>query len=242
MPHLHRFFASPEVGNPSIAILRDEEAHHAIHVVRLRPHERVEVIDGQGHSWTGEVESVSRRDVTIRLSDETYIARPETEVTLLMGWLHRDKSVEEVIRRCTEIGVGRFVFFRAERSERQPHVSEKWERLAIESCKQCGRRWLPTFDVAVSLGQALSRTEGALLIATKDAAPQSLSGSLQDSHVALLVGPEGDFSDDELKQIMNAGAVPVSFGETTFRSEVAAIVGTSLVLYELGHLGPRAEH
>ncbi len=242
MPHRHRFFASPESGNPSLAILRDEEAHHAIHVVRLRPGERVEVIDGQGHSWNGEVQTVSRRDVTIQLTDENHVPRPAAQVTLIMGWLHRDKSLEEVIRRCTEIGLDRFVFFRAKRSERKPRLSDKWERLAIESCKQCGRRWLPTFDVADSLEQALSRADGPLLIATKDAAPQSLSSSLQDSHVTLLIGPEGDFSDDELKQALDVGAIPVSFGETTFRTEVAAIVGTSLVLYELGHLGPRAKH
>ena len=55
MSHLHRFFASPEDGDPGLAVLRNDEAHHAIHVVRLRPGDRVEVIDGHGYSWAGEI-------------------------------------------------------------------------------------------------------------------------------------------------------------------------------------------
>ena len=241
MAHLHRFFATPEDNDPSAAILRDEEAHHAIHVVRLRVGDCVEVMNGRGHSWTGTIASVSRRDVTLHLSGEKHVTRPAADVTLALGWLHRDKSVEEVIRRCTEAGVNRFLFFRADRSERGPQRSHKWERLVIESCKQCGRLWLPEFDVAESLDDALRLTNGTLLVATKNLTPQPLGASLHGSDCAtFFVGPEGDFSEDELSRIVHAGGRAISLGEQTLRSEVAALVGSALILYELGQLGPRS--
>jgi 16S rRNA (uracil1498-N3)-methyltransferase len=240
MPHLHRFFASPEDDDPHRAVLRDEEAHHAIHVVRLKAGDRVEVLDGRGRRWPGTIAALTRRDVTIQLAQESRIPHPATALTLLQGWLHREKSIEEIIRRCTEIGVGRFVFFRAERSERAPKVSSKWERLAVESCKQCGRAWLPEFEAAESLEAALGFAEGTLLVATKEAAPQPLARCVGAPHATLAVGPEGDFTDRELHQILGAGAHAISLGEAVLRSEAAAVVGSCLVQYELGQLGPRS--
>jgi 16S rRNA (uracil1498-N3)-methyltransferase len=240
MPHVHRFYAAPEAGNPDIAILRDDEAHHAIHAVRLRAGDAVEIFDGIGRSWTGKVASMSRSEVTLNVSDERLEPIPSTEFTLALGWLHRDKAVEEVVRRCTELGVSQFVFFRAERSERAPKLSYKLARQAIESCKQCCRNRLPGVATAPSLNGVLSQAEGALLLATKDLAPVPLATGLAgSSKVVLFVGPEGDFTGDELRQILDAGGAPISLGERTLRSEVAAVTGCTLALYELGQLGPR---
>jgi len=241
VPHVHRFFAAPEDSDPGIAILRDEEAHHAIHVVRLRGGDQVEMFDGLGRSWTATVASVTRSDVTLHVSDETRSPLPEAELTLALGWLHRDKAIEEVVRRCTELGVSRFLFFRAERSERAPRLSGKLARHAIESCKQCGRRWLPGFTAVPTLDGVFTEERGTLLVATKDLAPVPLATGLSGSNQAvLLVGPEGDFTQDELTRIRAAGALPISLGEPTLRSEVAAVAGSTLLLYEMGRLGPRS--
>ncbi|GMV93283.1 MAG: ribosomal RNA small subunit methyltransferase E [Candidatus Hydrogenedentota bacterium] len=239
MPHLHRFFATPEDDDPGRAILRDEEAHHAIHVVRLKPGDEIAVFDGQGRTWIGEIESLSRREVRVRLTGEACVPRPDTQVTLVQAWLHRDKSIEEIIRRCTEIGVDRFVFFPAARSERPPKANSKWNRLAVESCKQCGRVWLPEFHVADSLDYALALMDGPILAATLDGEPVALSDAVSSNRIGFLVGPEGDFTREELARLTQAHATPIGLGATVFRSEVAAVVGCSLVLYELGRLGPR---
>ncbi len=240
MPHMHRFFGKPDRDAPGRATLRDEEAHHAIHVVRLKAGDDVEVFDGQGQIWTGEIESLSRREVEIRLAGTISAPKPETNVTLLQAWLHRDKAIEEIIRRCTEIGVDRFVFFPAERSERPPKANRKWNRLAVESCKQCGRAWLPEFQIAASLGKALDASESPVLFATLDLDPLPLPAACNRNSASLLVGPEGDFTEEELELLTQRRARPIRLGDAVLRSEVAAILGSSLVLYELGRLGPKA--
>lgn len=239
MPHLHRFFATPEDEDPNYAVLRDEEAHHALHVVRLKAGDAVAVFDGQGRIWTGEIESLSRREVRVRLTGEARVPRPDTQLTLVQAWLHRDKSVEEIIRRCTEIGVDRFVFFPAARSERPPKTNSKWNRLAVESCKQCGRAWLPEFHIADSLDSALALVDGPIVAATLDVEPVPLSAGVSSDRIAFLVGPEGDFTSEELACLARAQVTPISLGKAVFRSEVAAVVGCSLILFELGRLGPR---
>ncbi len=239
MPHIHRFYVPSGSPTESEVVLRDEEAHHALHVVRIRVGDTAEVFDGCGRSWTGAVVAKTQREVTIALTSVRTAPRPPIRLTLLQAWLHRDKPIEDLIRRCTELGVTRFVFFPAVHSERLPKTTDKWQRLAVESCKQCGRLWLPEFSVAATLDEALSQAEGSLLIATKSGPPVSLADQDLRPAASLLTGPEGDFTGDEVERALVCGAVPISLGENTLRSELAAIVGCTLIRYEQGELGPR---
>lgn len=241
MPHIHRFYVEEVPQGAAEVLLPEEEAHHAARVVRIRPGEPVALLDGRGGEWTGRVARVDRRDVAVAVESARSEARPAARVTLVQAWLKRDKHIEEIVRHGTELGVARFVFFRAAHSEKTPETDPKWLRVAQESCKQCGRLWLPEFRVARDLGAALEAVEGAsLLLLTLDEAPVPLSEAVREGPVALLVGPEGDFTGEEAALARERGARPVSLGPATYRSEVAAFLGAALVLYELGALGPRA--
>ncbi|MBX7254834.1 MAG: 16S rRNA (uracil(1498)-N(3))-methyltransferase [Candidatus Hydrogenedentes bacterium] len=211
-----------------------------MHVVRARVSDEVALFDGKGHEWLGIVASLGRHEVHIDIRDYREVQPPATRVTLLQATLNNQKAMEELIRRCTEVGVTRFVFFPARHSERRPMRADKWERIAIEACKQCGRLWLPAFQESNDLEAALSVTRGLLYVATQqgDATPLILPQGVKE--VTLLVGPEGDFADNEIHAILSKGALPMSLGEATYRSEVAAFLAAALVLYELGGLGPRS--
>ena len=241
MSHVHRFFLSPAVPLENAITLSGAEAHHAIHVVRVKPGERVALFDGQGTELVGEVARVGKRDIEVAVVESRREPRPDISLTLVQAGLHRDKAMESLVRQCTALGVERLRFFRAQRSERQVRPNAKWRRAAIEACKQCGRPWLPVIETAENLGSALDDIDGALLMATADAPPIPLSSALTANSVALLVGPEGDFTQDELAVARARGASPISLGATTFRAEVAALVGVALIQYELGRLGPHED-
>lgn len=237
MPHLHRFFVAPETDASGEVSLESREAHHALHVVRVKTGDPVILFDGRGRELVGTVSKATRRDVTVAVSEERLTPAPAKRLTLVQGWLHRERSVDDLVRRCTEVGVSKFRFFRATRSERSPKVTEKLERAAIEACKQCGRLWLPEFDTADDLENALEDAGGRILVATKGPEPQPLETAVQGDDIALVVGPEGDLTPDELETIQALGGIPISLGPTTFRSEAAATVASALILYEWGLLG-----
>lgn len=241
MPHLHRFFLDPPpMAAAREAVLTDYEAHHALHVVRLRQGDAIEVFDGAGRAWDATVSATTRHDVRLALSDMREVAAPRVRVTIFQAWLHRDKAVEELIRHGTEIGFARFVFFPSRHSERAPRANDKWRRTAIEACKQCRRAWLPDFETADSLDAAFETSNGTIFVATQDIPPTPLSSALESvDEVSLFVGPEGDFSDEEIAVFRQHGARAISLGEATYRSEVAAVLAGTLIQYELGRLGPR---
>ncbi|MDZ4859703.1 MAG: RsmE family RNA methyltransferase [Candidatus Hydrogenedentes bacterium] len=234
MPHVHRFYISADgIHNNTRATLSDQEAHHALHVVRLRVGDSAALFDGAGREWQAVVESAARHTVELRITEAREISQPTACVTLYQASLHREKAVEELVRHAAELGVARVVFFRSEHSGRAPKLSDKWRRIAIEACKQSGRLWLPHFDVAASLDEAIAMAGGVRLVATRDIPPVPLRTALTAREVSVFIGPEGDFSATELEQLLAANAIPISLGEATYRAEVAATLAVAFIGYEL---------
>lgn len=209
-----------------------------MHVVRVKVGNEVEVFDGLGREWDCRVAATTRHEVRLEALDCRQAVRGTARLTLYQAVLHRDKAVEELIRHGTELGIARFVFFPAHHSERVARASEKWRRTAIEACKQCRRVWLPEFDTAASLEDALARASGTLLVATRELPAVPVAHAVSSSEISLYVGPEGDFTEQELGAFVARGAIAISLGAATYRSEVAAVLASALVLYELGELGP----
>lgn len=241
MPQVHRFYIPPGSTQPDEIRLPTHEAHHALRVVRVREGDPVELFDGQGAVLTGNVARTSRREVVIATRDVRTVAPPSPALVLVQAWLVRERLIEELLRYGTVLGVSRFRFFRAERSEKQPRLNEKWQRTAIECCKQCGRNRLPEFEVVDTLENALGGAAGDVLIADMRNPPVPLANAVSGGDATVLVGPEGDFTGAERALAQRLGAKPISMGATIFRAEMAATVLLSLVRHHQGALGPKAD-
>ncbi len=240
MSQLHRFFVPDLVAQPAAVRLPEEELHHALHVVRLRAGDRVGLFDGAGGYADAKVAEAGKRELLIEKGAMHREIEVVTRLTLAQAWPNHAHAAETIVRRGTELGVDEFVFFRAEHSEKTPSLSEKWTRMAIESCKQCGRNRLPVFHAAKSLEEVLETRPARIVAATQavDARPaREIVG--ESSHVTLIVGPEGDFTSHELDAIWAAGGHALSLGPLTLRSEVAAIVAITIIQHHLGRLGPK---
>lgn len=240
MTHVFRFYAEEFTPESGTVELSPEEGHHALHVARCKVGDAVVLFDGRGHEWAASIETSTRTGMKVRIESLRTVGRPESEVVLVQAYLNHEKALDETVRRCTELGVSRFSFFRGERSERISRHEEKWKRLAVESCKQCGRAWLPVFDKHDSLASAMASLEGyKVLIATDSRSPSPLETELAGhKRVAVIVGPEGGLSGGEVEEALGAGAVPVSLGSSVLRSELAGPVACTLILYVCGRLGP----
>lgn len=238
MPHLHRFYHEATPPLHGAVLLDREESHHAMRVLRVRTGDDVELFNGRGYAWLGTIAGLSRNEVSVDIVQERFVPRPAPEVTLAQAWLHREKLLDELVRQATVFGAARIQFFRADHSEKQPRRSDKWERLAIEACKQCGRLWLPAieiFDSTAALLDAASESQVVVASMTEPRVP--IASIPADRPLTYMVGPEGDFSDGERARAHDANAIPIGLGAYTLRSETAAIAGLTLLQHHLGHLG-----
>jgi len=234
MSHLHRFHLPPDTTDAGILALPEGEAHHALRVARLKSGETVEVFDGAGRVWRGAFEAAGKHEAVIQVVERAFEEPPTPRCTLVVAALHRPGAMEELLRRGAEVGVTRFVFFRARRSERPPRRDGKWERILVEVCKQCGRNWLPRIELTEDPIRIIASHAGTACIAamTPEAGPVSSLEVTGD--LLLAVGPEGDFTAEEVAALTEAGAVPITLGAYTYRSEVAAVLGATLLLQRAG--------
>jgi len=246
---MHRFYLPPEQCAGDALRLDGREAHHALNVLRLKRGELVAVLDGIGNEFLCAVEDSSRNAVSLSISLKNFTPPLPCSITLLQA-VPKGKIIESIIQKAVELGVQRVVPLLTERvvthldDEGAGQKHDKWQQTAIEAIKQCGATWLPKIETPVPIGRFLARQETFDL---------SLVGSLQRERrhpreclnefqatkkrpprsVAVWIGPEGDFTVEELDAIQAAGALPVSLGRLVLRVETAAMYCLSILNYEL---------
>ncbi len=245
MPSRHRFFLSPESWAAGDWKLVDDEAHHCAKVFRHKEGDEIEIFDGQGHCRSAWVSGVRSREVQLDPQDE-HPAQERTCFLTLAQAIPKGKNMDLIVQKSVELGVSCIAPLLTERTVVKASdgkdLSSKWRRVALEACKQCGQNWLPEVTPVQSLKDWVSEDENLLrLVAalTKDA--RSLKEVVSQggsSSASVLIGPEGDFTPEELTFLQAQGYVPLSLGPLVLRAETAALYALSILSYELGMQDP----
>jgi len=246
---MHRFYLPPERCRDNSLCLKGSEAHHALHVLRLKRGERVTVLDGAGNEFLCTLESATKESLTLAVAKKKSTPAPPCPITLLLA-IPKGKIIEGIVQKAVELGAQRIVPLLTERVVTQldgggaESKRQKWQQVAIEAIKQCGATWLPTVEAPQTIAEFLARGETIELslvgsLQTARSHPREWFRKFQQQHERLphsagvWIGPEGDFTLPELQAIEAAGAKPITLGELTLRVETAAIYCLAFLNYEL---------
>lgn len=245
-----RFYIPPERWNLEELALSDEEAHHLAHVIRLKSGEQVTVFNGTGAAAKAEIVSIQSARVELKsLSAET-CERSSTTIAIAQA-IPKGKNMELIVQKATELGAAAIHPLMSERTivrfnaKDAAKKREKWSRVALEACKQSGQNWLPQVSVPLSpfdFFQNQIQKYELKLVASLEADARDLrqllsefetsTGSRPQSAV-VLIGPEGDFTPEEMRAAKDAGCLPLGLGPIVLRAETAAIHALSILGYEL---------
>jgi 16S rRNA (uracil1498-N3)-methyltransferase len=246
---MHRFFIPPEQCNGASLTLTGSEAHHAARVLRLRRGDEVVVLDGAGGEFFCNIEEVEKHLVRLRVARKNFVPPQPFQITLLQA-VPKRKIIEAIIQKAVELGASRIVPLLTERvvtrleGDDAAHKTEKLQHVAIEAIKQCGAAWLPKIEVPMTPKEFLSRDEKFDLPLIASLQPGSRHAreyfeKFQNEHgrkpqsVCIWIGPEGDFTVDEVRAIEAGGALPITLGRLVLRVETAAIFCLSILNHEL---------
>jgi 16S rRNA (uracil1498-N3)-methyltransferase len=229
-----RFFVEAiERGHAQII---DQDAHHLTRVLRVEPGQKFEISDNS-NVYLAEVETARKDLVSFRILERIDAAEPVIH-TALFASLIKFERLEWLIEKATELGVSALTPVRAERSEKGLEAAAlkrvgRWKRIAREASEQSRRARLPDIESPIDLTDALRDAEGHRYALEESAAPPILSAfpdaRQPGDRVALLVGPEGGWTDRERAAIANAGWRAVSLGHEILRAETAAIAALAIV-------------
>lgn len=235
---MHRFFVSPDAIQGNIVTLPEPAAHQIRNVLRMRAGAHIVVLDNRGWEYTTQIIEIEHKYVAGQIIEKQAAhGEPRVHLTLYQAILKKH-NFELVLQKCTEIGVTCFVPMITERtvvSDIKESKRDRWERILKEAAEQSRRGKIPElrdpleFEHAVS---ELSRYEIALIPYENEPnagfrdvlRPNTLSA-------AVLIGPEGGFSEQEIALVHHAS--PITLGARILRAETAAIVASTLILYEL---------
>jgi len=244
----NRFFVSTSDLEGDRVRLSREQAHQVHQVLRLKPGDTVVVLDGQGMEYEVRLTAVGKSEAVgqITASRKT-TGEPAAELTLFQSLLVREKF-EWVLQKGTEIGVAEFVPILTSRGlVRTKEIYEgkldRWSRIVTEAAEQSHRGRVPKIEPIIPFADVFSRFVGFdrfLIAAPSQSATlhEVLRGiGHPDPAIALLIGPEGGFTDEEVALAREKGAIPVGLGPRILRTETAAVVASALILYELGEMG-----
>ena len=246
---MRRFLVLPEDIGQERLRLTGGEAAHLTRVLRLGPGAQVMAFDGAGHEYAAVVERLEAGSVICRIRQQVTVPpREAVQISLGQG-LPRARKLEWVIQKTTELGVAEVVPLLTERSV--PHVverdsatkRERWDKIAREACKQCGRSAIPRVWAITALDDFFSAFQTAdlkLLLWEGEHSRRLRQVLAQCEHVesvAVVVGAEGGFTSQEVAQAESYGFLPAGLGSRILRTETAGVVAVSLLQYLFGDLG-----
>lgn len=241
-----RFFVCADVLTGASATLEGEHASH-IKVLRLAPGDTVTLCDGQGHEADCVIEHISPAQVQVSVGTVTDSeTEPKTRCSVYMGFPKADKF-EHVVQKATELGACEIIIFPCARSISKPDAKalskklERWQKIAVSAAEQSGRGYIPQVLALGSFEEAVRRAAQADFSALfyENEHTLSLRRALEQTSfttAALMTGPEGGLTQQEVACAHDAGMQVCSLGPRILRCETAPLCALSAVMYAADEL------
>jgi 16S rRNA (uracil1498-N3)-methyltransferase len=206
--------------------LDPDESRHCVKVLRKKVNDTIEIVDGKGTFYKGLITETNPKETSFEIIDQQQVPEKDYSVHLAVAPTKRLERMEWLVEKATELGVDQISFVECEHSERSRLRPDRLQRKAIGAMKQSLRATLPIIDDVVILSDFLSlvdpETNKFLAHLSEDAKPFSKAVE-PGTACCVLIGPEGDFSEDELKQAIKAGFQMATLGSSRLRTETAAL-------------------
>lgn len=227
-----RFYA-PDIART--LALPEEEARHCTRVLRMHEGDVIEVVDGAGRLYQCRITLAHDKRCNVEIVEQ--VSQPAHwghDIVLAIAPTKNLDRIEWVVEKATEMGIDRIVPLLCCNSERKVLKTERLHKIAVAAMKQSLKATLPVIDELTPFSRFISQPfEGNRFIAYCDPMlPRSerqlfARQYVPHAHTLVLIGPEGDFSPEEVQQALAAGFIPVSLGESRLRTETAAIMAVA---------------
>jgi 16S rRNA (uracil1498-N3)-methyltransferase len=221
------FYVPNLLPSAETVLLTEEESSHCIRVLRKQPGDEIQVLDGKGGLYTAAILDAHPKKCTAKVLDYCF-EEPTVLVHLAVAPTKNMDRIEWLVEKGTELGCTQFTFILTKRSERTKVNMERIHKIAVSAMKQSKRVYLPMLDGPMPLNEFLTKHPGGWVAHCDDALPRDqvdASGPFR-----MLIGPEGDFTPDEVNATLKASYRPVTLGDARLRTETAAL--KSIIILE----------
>ena len=223
---MHIFYTPDIAGNTYS--LDESESKHCIRVLRLVPGDEIVLVDGRGGFFTAEIVDPNHKRCSVKvIKSELNFGKRRFQVHIAIAPTKNIDRIEWFLEKATEIGISHITPLLCRFSERKDIKTERLEKVMVSAMKQSLKAYLPLIDPLTKFNDFISKPfEGQKFIAHCDEQHRDLLKKilLPNQNYLILIGPEGDFSSEEINMAIKAGFHPVSLGDSRLRTETAGVV------------------
>jgi len=242
---MHRFYIEEGLKTGIKAGIRGAEARHIKDVLRLRVGDSIILFDGSGTEFDGKIAGINKDLISVDIT-HARDGKTESPVEIVLGQgIPKSDKMDLIVQKSTELGISRIVPIYTERvipKAFSPNKLERWQRIAVEACKQSGRVKVPLISEPVGIERFIKDTEPSTLKlipweGENDASLKKVfPASLKEGKVAFIVGPEGGLSESEIVLAREHGFATVSLGTRILRTETVSLALLSIIQYLYGDI------
>lgn len=238
---MHRFISpKANLNVKSLEITERSELHHLRTVLRLEKGHEVYIFNGDGQEVAGKIEKITPQSAMITITSAVKSSKTRSVSLTLACAIPKKAKFETIIEKCTELGIDRIIPMITERtefrldSERQDKKQKRYAAVALNAAKQCKRSILPSVDSVTKFKDLLSQLTSAdaafipCLAGERKNLLSAFELKKEQTQVIFFIGPEGDFTPQELQAALKAGCIPVTLGPHTLKVDTAAISAIAL--------------
>lgn len=225
------------------AFLSGTDYRHVVKVLRMKEGEAITLFDENSVEYEGRITQVGSKEVVVDIVSSRKVETDSPLRITLMQGLPKGDKMDYIIEKATEIGVHTIVPVVTERSQvRTIEKKKRWERIAVEASKQCGRTKPPAIENTLNFNEAVKYyddNELALIlhVGSQVSLKDFLKNTLQHpTNIIVLIGPEGGFSEKEVLLATEMGFTSLGLGPRTLRTETAGIAVLSIIQFQHGDL------
>ncbi len=229
------FFTEPINSSDSFVVLNEENSKHIVQVLRMQAGKQIKLTDGFGNIYLAEITDANKKKCTVKIIAREFVEANKNKICIAVSPVKNNSRLEWFLEKATEIGVTEIVMLMCDRTEKQFLKQERMKGILVSALLQSQQAWLPIFTEAKKFDAFVKerKEEHKFIAHCEDEIKHSLKtiiSNLQPFYNStILVGPEGDFTKEEITIALQNKFLPVSLGDTRLRTETAALVATTLL-------------
>ena len=226
------FYIEEFLQGSSGIILNGDTSKHIVHVLRMKPGEQLRLTNGKGEIITAEIILENKKATEVKALSTSNIKHPASKINIAISLIKNNSRFEWFLEKATEIGVSNIIPLICERTEKQHFRYDRMKAILISAMLQSQQTWLPILNEPVKFKEFIKQPshQQKYIAHCIDEEKKLLSNeALHAGEQSILIGPEGDFTKDEVDAALQNNFIPVSLGSTRLRTETAGIVACVLL-------------
>jgi 16S rRNA (uracil1498-N3)-methyltransferase len=226
------YFFEENLPDSNEFILSEETSRHISQVLRMQEGEQIIITNGKGYTLNSTIVSADKKKTKVKITGKQFSERPIPQNTIAISLIKNNNRFEWFVEKAAEIGISKIIPLICRRSEKANFKMERTKSILISAVLQSQQSWLPELSKPIKISEVIKNEkydQKFIAHCVDDEKKELKNLSRTMASKIILIGPEGDFTEEEIQKSIQQNYIPVSLGETRLRTETAGIVAAVLL-------------